>query len=518
VADDPLRSEAPLGRAELFGTVFVTGTAVMLIEILGTRIIGPVFGVSLFVWSALLAVTLGSLAIGYYAGGTLVDRRPTPSLLGAIVLSAGVLLGLVPAFEHGVLAMAESLGPRGGPLVSAALLFAASLLVLGMVGPVGVRLATHDLRATGHRVGAVYGISTVGSLLGTILTAFVLIPNFETDHILLGAAVSLILLGGASLALRGRRVALVAALVPVLASTATKPLLPRGIELLDRSQSLYGLVEVIDDHNRGVRLLRSDHSILGAQFLRDHSAGFAFLHLMEAVQFARPRARSMLQIGLGIGSLPSSLQEGGPSVDVVEIDPAIVRFARRYFGFSTRGETFVEDARTFLRRTERRYDLVVHDTFTGGTTPEHLLSLEVIERIHQVLGPGGLLALNFVGYEDGPNAEAALSVARTIRAVFPNVRTFRDSAPGERPGEPTNLIFFASDAAVEFRMPDHFHFENDVCERVLRSFPKWEVLRAVPDGDRITDARNPLARLQLPVAEEHFRAMNELLSPEVWLH
>jgi hypothetical protein len=160
----------------------------------------------------------------------------------------------------------------------------------------------------------------------------------------------------------------------------------------------------------------------------------------------------------------------------------------------------------------------VHDTFTGGTTPEHLLSLEVIERIRRILTPGGLLALNFVGYEEGPNAEAALSVARTIRKVFPQVRAFRDSPLGDRPGEPTNLIFFASDAAMEFHVPDDFHFENDVCERVLRSFQKWEVLTTVPDGELVTDGRNPLARLQLPVAEQHFRAMNELLAPEIWLH
>src|SRR5438270_59149 len=68
----------------LLATVFVTGAAVIVVEILGTRIIGPVFGVSLFVWCALLAVTLGSLATGYYAGGVLVDRRPTPSLLNLI--------------------------------------------------------------------------------------------------------------------------------------------------------------------------------------------------------------------------------------------------------------------------------------------------------------------------------------------------------------------------------------------------------------------------------------------------
>jgi len=287
--------------------------------------------VNLFVWSALLAVTLASLAAGYYAGGVGVDRRPDPRFLGLVVVAAGALLGLVPLLSRGVLGLAQGLGPRAGSLVSAILLFAPCLLALGMIGPIAVRLATTDLRAAGHRVGAVYAVSTVGSLLGTLVTAFVLIPAFETDQILLGVAVPLILLGGLSLARRQRSGALLALLVPAFASVVSRPTLPHGIERLDRSESIYGLVEVIDDHNRDVRLLRADHSIVGAQFLRDRTPAFAFLHVLESIQFLRPQAKTMLQIGLGIGSLPQALEGRGIKVDIVEIDPAIVRFARTYF-------------------------------------------------------------------------------------------------------------------------------------------------------------------------------------------
>jgi spermidine synthase len=513
-----IRGLSPFARSELFFTVFVAGAVVLTIEILGTRVIGPVFGVSLFVWSALLAVTLASLAAGYYAGGVLADRDPTPRLLSLVVTVAGVLLSLVPALSHIVLRSSDGLGPRGGSLLAATLLFAPTLAALGMVGPVAVRLSTTNLSAAGYGAGSVYAVSTVGSLVATILTGFILIPAFETRTILIGAAALLLLIGTIPLAVRGRPAALLALLAPMFAAAVQQPPLPTGIEVINHSQSLYGLLEVIDDKNRGFRLLRADHSIIGAQFLRDHSAGFAFLHLLEAVQWLRPDAKDMLQIGLGIGSLPSVLGARGIKADIVEIDPAVVRFAREYFGFSTRGDVYVEDARTFLRRSERRYDVIVHDTFTGGTTPEHLLSLEVVGRIHDMLRPGGVLALNFVGYQDGPNAEATWAVARTLRAVFPNVRAFRDGAPSDHPGAPGNLIFFASDDALEFKRPANVHFENDVCARVLRSFQSWEVLQRVPDGPVINDSLNPLGRLQLPVAEAHFEAMNALLPIEVWVH
>ena len=507
----------PVGRAELFPTVFMTGAAVMLIEILGTRIIGPVFGVSLFVWSALLAVTLGSLAIGYYVGGVLADRAPDPRLLGLVVALSGVFLGLVPALRHAVLRLAEGLGARAGALVSATLLFAPCLVLLGTIGPIGVRLATRDLRAAGHGVGSIYAVSTAGSLAGTLVTGFFVIPTFETDQILVGAATLLASIGAVSLARRRHPIALAALIVPFVASSAPKPPLPGGFQLVDRSQSLYGLVEVIDDLDHDIRFLRVDHSIIGAQWKRDRFAAFSFIHLLESVRFLRPKAKDMLAIGLGTGSLPSILGSQGVHVDVVEIDPAVVRFAGEHFGFVPSGDVHVEDARTFLRRTERRYDIIVHDTFTGGTTPEHLLSLEVVRRVRDILLANGVLVLNFVGYQDGPQAEATWAVARTLRAVFPTVRTFRDGPPDHR-DEPGNLVFFASEGTLAFDIPDGASFENDTCEQVLRSFQGWEVLTRIPEGPSITDGKNPLARLQLAVAEKHFEAMNHLLPAEVWLH
>ena len=506
-----------LAKPELFLTVFVTGAAVMVIEILGTRIIGPVFGIGLFVWSALLTVTLGALAVGYYAGGVLADRVASSRLMGGLVTAAGLLLGLVRLLSHSVLGATDMLGPRWGALTSAALLFAPTLSVLGMVGPIAVRQATKTLQLAGRSVGSIYAVSTAGSLIGTLVLVFLLIPAFETHSILSATAALLILLGATSLALRGRPQAYLGLFLPVLCALAPEPALPSGISILERSQSLYGLVEVIEDRNRNVRFLRADHSILGAQFLQDKSAGFAFLHLLEAGRFLRPEAKDMLQIGLGIGSLPRVLGAQGMRVDAVEIDPAVVRFAERYFGFAPTGDVIVEDARTALRHSLRRYDLIVHDTFTGGTTPEHLLTLEVLQRIHALLRPGGVLMLNFIGYHEGARAQASFAVARTLRAVFPRLRVFRDEPLAEAADEPGNLLFFASDAELDFNIPAHAQFENDVCEQVQRSFQAWEVLKAVPPGSLITDARNPLSSLQLPIAEQHFAAMNRLLPSDVWL-
>jgi SAM-dependent methyltransferase len=404
-----------------------------------------------------------------------------------------------------------------GALVSAAILFGPSLFALGMVGPITVRLATRDISAAGRNVGSIYAVSTAGSLLGTLAVGFWIVPSFDTNQVLTGTATVLVLLGALSLAWRRRRAGLALIFVPALLSAAPRPDLPPGDTVIARSQSLLGLVQVIDDTNRGARFLRVDHSIIGAEYLRDHSPGFSFIHLLEAVRLLRPESRTLLEIGLGTGTLPRILARRGIDADVVEIDPAVVRFAQQYFGFSTKGHIYLEDARTFVQRADQRYDIIVHDTFTGGTTPEHLLTLEVWKRIHDLLRPGGVLAVNFVGYQEGPPSKATWALARTIRAVFPNVRIFGDGPAAEDPGTPKNLVFFASDGALDFNASNYASFDGPVCQHVLTTFQEWEVTNPEPSGFLVTDSHNPLARLQLPVAEEHFAAMNQLLPIEVWV-
>ena len=506
----------PLARWESLTTVSISGAVVMLIEIMGTRIIGPVYGVSLFVWAALLSVTLCALAVGYYYGGVLIDRSPTRARLGWALLVGGGALGAVPLVAPPLLQAMSSLGPRLGPLLVALLAFAPSLVALGMAGPMVVRLASTDVETSGRRVGHVYAVSTAGSLAGTLLTSFWLIPEYETYGIVLGGSVVLIGLGALLLGRRrGSRAAAVLA-VPLVASFSPKPALPANLRVVARESSLYGLVEVIDDTSRGVRYLRSDHSIIGAHWLAGGSAAFAFLHAAEVLPFLRPGAKDLLVIGLGTGALPTALAKVGVRADVVEIDPAVARSAERYFGFATAGETHIEDARTFLRRAQKTYDFIVHDTFTGGATPEHLLSIEVVRQLRALLRPGGVLALNMVGFQHGPRAQATWAVHRTLRAEFPVVRAFRDGPLERHPDATTNITFFASDRPLDFAIPRDAAFNDAYCAKILPAMASWEILENVPSGEVITDARNPLGRLQLAVAEAHYEAMAELLPPEVW--
>jgi MFS family permease len=188
----PLRA---VERTGLYLTVFLTGGAVMVIELLGTRIIAPFYGVSLYVWSSLISVALIALAIGYFAGGRWADRAKRTGLSLVISLAALCIL-LIPWITRPVLLVTDALGLRAGALVSALVLFSPSLILLGMVGPYAVKLATSRLKGVGASAGSIYAVSTLGSVVGTLLLGFFLFPVVGSREILIGLGVALLALAG----------------------------------------------------------------------------------------------------------------------------------------------------------------------------------------------------------------------------------------------------------------------------------------------------------------------------------
>lgn len=163
-------------RSVLYLTVTLTGAAVMILELLGTRIIGPFYGVSLYVWSSLIAVTLIALALGYFLGGRLADRYPSVRLTHIIQASALTTV-IIPILTGPILRATDSLGLRAGAFASAFFLFTLPLTALAMVGPYVIKRATHDLSGVGTAAGSVYAISTVGSVAGTLLLGFFLLDR-----------------------------------------------------------------------------------------------------------------------------------------------------------------------------------------------------------------------------------------------------------------------------------------------------------------------------------------------------
>jgi len=500
-------------RGLLYATVSFTGASVMILELLGTRVIGPFYGASLYVWTSLISVAMIALAIGYGVGGFLADRVPRFRIAHAIALSA-LLVALIPPATTPILEATNALGLRGGAFTSALLLFLLPLIFLGMVGPLVIQRSTESLETVGIASGAVYAISTCGSVAGTLLFGFFLLPVVGSRTILYGLSAALFSVAIVLVVLdrrRGRKNSphpfVFAGLLGLFATgflgSRSGPPLQR---VLYESESLYGRVRVIDDEEHSIRWLLSDSSTIGAKRIPSGHPIFAYLRVLRAVPDLRPEGTDALLIGLGGGFLSSDLERRGIVTDCIEIDPAVARAARKYFRFEPTGRLIVGDGRYEVRRLDRKYDFIFHDCFTGGSVPAHMLSLEMMEELRSLLREGGILALNFYGFARAENARAASSVAKTIAAVFPQVQVVTSI----RGCELCDVIFLASDAPFDLA---------SVGSAGDGYPPGWLADHAVDlsegGGFVITDDFNPLENMQTKKAEAYRATLVERVGLEM---
>lgn len=423
-------------------TAIVCGALVMVIEILGSRVIGPFFGASLFVWTSLITVTLIALAIGYAAGGIFSDKKVSPDYLYGIILLAGVLVLLIPFLKGAVLRTVLPLGLRSGAFISSLVLFGPSLFLLGCVSPYLIRIAANETNNIGRTVGVFYAISTMGSFLGTILTGFIFIAYFEVSQIFSVIGLLLVCLSSGYFAFwRGKHWTAVFVLVPFLLYHGDAPvskLRKSGTRVTKvfSKDSFYGNLKVVDysygdKHNRELMI---NGQIQGGIDMKNRMSVYAYSYFLEALPtIINPLGKTCLVIGLGAGVVPLWYEGKGVRTDVVDIDPDVVRIARDYFGFSVQGDMIVSDARYYLNISKKKYDYVIMDVSNGDTTPGHILSVEALRLIKSRMTEKGIFAINFIGSIRKENFMTA-SIIKTLESVFSTVSIYPNFPPEEGDG------------------------------------------------------------------------------------
>jgi len=459
-----------LSRNYPLAFVTVTGGVVMGLEILGTRVIGTVYGSSLFVWGALLTTTLVCLAIGYAVGGAVADRWPHDWLLYLLVILAGGASLAIPAMQGLLEPCFRRFGARGGALVSAFAIFAGPLL--GVASPFVVRLLARGLRTTGRIVGAVFALSTTGSVAGTLLTSFYLIPEFGTRWSLAAQGFALILVGAIGLVVRFGARALPAAALAAIAWPIACGGPAISDEVLLRTESPYGRMAVVQPAGSGYRMLFVNGVVQTGMPLdiahRDRTSLLRtdsyYLELLPYFHKDLEQPRTCLLIGLAGGCFARVMELYPIHVTAVEIDVKVAELAKAYFGYGGRiyygdgrenvidvnrfpnrrivddhdaagpepvaedtpahsrsneryrGRVIIEDGRLFLSSCGKRYDFIVLDAYNSDTIPFHLITREMFTAARDHLTDDGILAINYIG---PPRHDMVTeSLGRTLADVF----------------------------------------------------------------------------------------------------
>ena len=471
--------------------VFLAGAVLLGLEIAASRVVAPYFGNSLFVWGALIGVVLAGLSTGYWAGGTLADRLPTPRLLLGVLGASALLVLAIPFVDSWVLAqvVAWDPGPRASPLVAAIALFGLPSVVLGSVSPIAVRLSARSLERLGRTAGSLYALSTAGSIAGTFGTAFWLVPELGTDQVLAVGALGLLVAAAAvafgqrlaveltvALALAGASVGAVVALAPEtggrLEGAAARNWSPlyrlrgadggtladaaaatrnSGYTVRQAEDTRYHRMVVAEDGES--RFLRFDSSFQSGMYLDDpYRTRFGYTDYLDLALAYRPSAKRILFVGLGGGSAPKRIWRDFPRVElqVVELDPEVVKTAYRWFALprDERLQVDVDDGRRWLTRHDERWDAIVLDAFYADSIPFHLATREFLELASSRLRPGGVIVTNSIGALTGSNSRLLRSLVRTYRSVFTTVAVHPVFEQGDRdPGEVRNVIVVAGDGA-----------------------------------------------------------------------
>jgi predicted membrane-bound spermidine synthase len=459
----PVRGAMTRSGRFLLLVVFLAGVGTLGVEMLASRLLAPFFGTSQPIWAVVIGLTLLYLALGYHLGGRLADRRPDERVLYRLIVLAGLLTALIPPLARPILGLAQAavadlaVGGFVGALLGVLLLFAAPVTLMAMVSPFALRLALRPggLEAAGRTAGAISALSTLGSIVGTFLSALLLIPVLGSAATTYLFAAFLVTLG--ALGLRDWRALAALAVVAALAAYSFS-----GREVI-KSAGCAGceLVAEAESGTNYIQVATRQHPLFGEQFVLLLNEGLAVHSIYTtrydqtrdpldtttgggpwdffalAPYFARERAPeevgSLAMLGSAAGTVPAQfLALYGPEtrIDAVEIDPAIIELGRRYFGLRDAASgpehpnyhVYAEDARFWLaaRAGEQRYDVIGMDAYHQPYIPFHLTTVEFFQLVRRHLSEQGVAVVN-AGV--GPTGDTRLgeSIAATMSVVFPQV-------------------------------------------------------------------------------------------------
>lgn len=496
------------------GGVFVAAAAGLVVEIVAARLIAPYVGMSLYTWTAIIAVVLGGMAVGHWIGGRLAQMaaRRSMRMTGLAAAAAAASCAATPVMIRVVGNPVLSLDAPHLWLIAllAMLLFFVPSLLIAVLSPVLTKLAI-DLAPdrSGIVIGRIFALGATGSIVGTLLAGFVFISYVGSNGTLLVVAGVILLLSLLLLSLARARIA--GAAVTVIALLTAGILAVRPDIVLASActeESAYYCIRVVDfdsDEGRPGRLMVLDHMGHGINDREDptllHSSYVELADLIVGQRLGHKSSLRSFFIGGGAYTLPrawAARYPGGKHV-VAEVDQEVTRVAQASFWLRKTGglEVVHEDARLALQSLKKgdRFDVVVGDAFHDISVPEHLVTREFFTEVRSRLAPDGLFLMTVIDARKTPRFLSAL--IRTARTVFPSVEIWADADQLVASQRLTYLIVAAdrpgsTDKLLSARFPDRAWLR-----RSPRALQRWLRDPAIPV---MTDDLAPVDRLLSGVA------------------
>jgi spermidine synthase len=491
----------------LYSISFIEGGSVMAIELAGAKIIAPFYGTSLYVWAAILTVTLGGLTTGYFLGGLAAYRLPQRKTLFAVLFTGILTVTLMPFIPKIVMPAISGWGVRAGALFSSMSFMLVPLICMGMISPIIIQMASGRLSETGKIAGTIYAISTVGGILMTLLAGFYLLPERGIRFTVLLTAwlLAAMLLASAWLMRKNIAAAILTIVTLLLFSLhITSSVDQTGMpKIRYESEGILGQVRVYDyleSAGKPMRLLLINgipQTHVTIQYMP--MSAWPYPHRLATLAAVKPKSSSALLIGMGGGSVAMELIHQGFELDIVEIDNRMIEVAEKFFAFNRQGaDIFIDDGRHFIKTASEKYALAVIDVLNGEIQPYHLFTTEAFQELKKILLPDALVLINYQGRLDGPFGLSGRSIMKTLQHAGFHVQYFAEG--NEQSGD---VIFMASMAPIDFHQINRQQL-NDCCRQI--QFDYTDLVTAtnisVDDAPVLTDDKPQLEKLHVYWAEQ----------------
>jgi predicted membrane-bound spermidine synthase len=417
---------------------FFEGAAVMATELCGSKLISPYFGSSLYVWASVIAITLGSLAAGYFYGGKLSLKENRVQILRLILALSAVYMGFMPIITNAFASIALSASLVTAVVMASVLLLVLPMFLMGAASPIIISIQTENTNESGRVSGLVYSISTVGGIISTFLCGFYFIPEFGISTTLMVFASLL----AASLLLMLQKKSpfkiLVILLVLFILGFTNKTSLKNCIYEKD---GVLGKLNVLDDTiNKDliIRKLLVNNVVQSEMDLQTKKSVSQYVSILDS-NIASADQVNALVLGLGGGLTSNLLIKKGYTVVGVELDQRIIDIGYNYFDLNENVITFCDDARHYINMSTEQYSVILIDIFKAEEQPSHVLTIESLEKIKKMLVTGGQLIINWHGYMEG---ERGLGTSILLNTLNKSGFYYKLSATSDKEDE-RNLVIFA---------------------------------------------------------------------------
>ena len=418
--------------------VFLGGAIGMGLELIAARVLSPYVGSSNVVWTSIIGIILVSMSLGYWIGGKSADKDANINQLANILLYAALATSTIPLLETCVVKIIAGIIPN---LIIAAILcaiiaFSIPSFILAMISPYAVKIKSKEETEIGSLSGKISSLSTIGSIVGTFLMGFVLIPNIGVSNINISVTIILFIMSIIARENKDKKiiyiniVAICIMMILIVLGKSIFKINNPNIILDTDSQYSRIWVKQIQTEKVTYRTLQVDRGLESYIDTETGEMGAKYLRYYDLFECFNKDAKSTLLIGGAAYTYPIHyLQKyNDKTIDVVEIDDKMTQIAVEQFGLNIndrRLKTYSQDGRSYLNYSKNKYDTILMDAFKGTNAPFELTTYEALTNAKSMLNENGVVITNIISALKGDNAKFIQYEYATYKAVFDDVRIFR---------------------------------------------------------------------------------------------